>query len=132
MDLVLRCYFKNFGGRSLSFAFSLSDITRYYLLYRELMAHWIAVTGLSTCHVRYESLVTKTEGEAGKLIRFLGLKWDPAVLKFYEPGVAQSAAQTPIRCPMHKREVGAWRNYADGLADILCHLPVDQYERGSF
>ena len=129
-DLALRCYLKNFAGRSLSFAFSLGDIVRYYVSYRDLMIHWRAISGLSTYDLRYETLVSEPEEEAGRLIRFLGLDWNDSVLRFYEPGVAKSAAQTPVRCPLHRREVGAWRNYANHLEDMLRGLSVAEYERG--
>jgi hypothetical protein len=130
MDLVLRCYFKNFAGRSLSFAFALEDIARYYLLYSELMAHWARVLSLSLHVLRYESLVTDPATETARLLDFLGLPWDPTCLRFHEPGVATSAAETPVRRPLDDREVGAWKNYRDHLEGIARQLPVEEYEHG--
>ncbi len=132
LDLVLRCYFKNFAGRSLSFAFSLDHIARYYLSYRSLMLHWEAVSGLPVYLLRYESLVTDPEQETAGVLKFLGLPWDPACLRFYETGVATSAGPTPIRRPLDQREVGAWTHYAAGLSDVSGRLPVAEYEHGGF
>lgn len=130
MDLVLRCYFKNFAGRSLSFAFALEDIARYYLLYSELMAHWTQVLSLKVHVLRYESLVTDPATETARLLDFLGLPWDPMCLRFHEPAVATSAADTPVRRPLDDREVGAWKNYRDHLEGIARQLPVEEYEHG--
>jgi hypothetical protein len=131
-DVALRCYLKNFAGRSLSFAFALADIARYLLLYRELMTHWSAVSGLGICNVRYESLVARPEAEADRLIRFLRLDRDASVPGSCEAGVAESPAGTQVRRPLHDREVGGWRRYEEELASILPDLPVAEYERGGF
>lgn len=132
LDLVLRCYFKNFAGRSLSFAFSVEDTVRYYGLYRDLMRHWATVAGPAIHVVRYEDLARDTEAQARGLIEFLGLDWDAACLDFYRAGVASSAAQTPIRCPLHEQEIGTWKNYSERLADAARALPVAEYEHGGF
>jgi tetratricopeptide (TPR) repeat protein len=132
LDLVLRCYFKNFAGRSLNFAFSLEDLARYYGQYRQLMCHWSRVSGLSTYVLRYESLIADAPGESRRLIDFLGLDWDPRCLEFYLPGVATSAAQTPVGRPLTDREVGAWKHYSAELRAVAGSLPVTEYESGGF
>ncbi|UCC13586.1 MAG: sulfotransferase [Gammaproteobacteria bacterium] len=132
MDLVLRCYFKNFAGRSLRFAFSLEDLVHYYGLYRRLMGHWMRVSGLSTYILRYESLIEDTAGETRRLIDFLGLDWEPRCLEFYNAGVATSAAQTPIRRPLNDREVARWKHYSDQLGVAAESLHVAEYESGGF
>lgn len=132
MDLALRCFFKNFAGRSLNFAFALEDIVRYYLMYRELMSHWTSVTSIRMHVLRYESLVTDTATETARLLEFLDLPWDSACLRYFEPGVATSVADTVIRSPVHDREVGAWRHYKEPLAEVAGRLPVREYESGGF
>ena len=132
LDLVLRCYFKNFAGRSLNFAFSVQDLVRYYGQYRQLMRHWSSVSGLSTHVLRYESLIADAPGEIRRLIDFLGLKWDPCCLDFYTPGVATSAAQTPGRRPLNDREVGGWKHYSAELRAAAGSLPVVEYESGGY
>jgi hypothetical protein len=132
LDLILRCYFKNFAGRTLSFAFSLDDLVRYFGLYRALMQHWADASGLRTHLLRYEDLVEDTEGEARRLVAFLGLDWDPACLRYYEPGVARSAAPTPVRRPLDDREIGAWKHYEGGLSPIAGRLPLEQYDDSGF
>jgi len=132
LDLLVSCYFKNFAGRSLSFAFSTADIARYFLSYRDLMNHWRDVSGLAVHVLRYESLVSEPEREIRQLLRFLDLPWDDACLRFHEPGVARSAGPTPVRRPMDPHEVGRWRHYADYLSDMARRLPVAEYADQGF
>lgn len=132
LDLLVRCYFKNFAGRSLGFAFSTADIARYFMSYRDLMNHWRDVSGLAVYMLRYESLVSEPEREIRRLLRFLDLAWDDACLRFYEPGVASSAGSMPVRRPLHPGEVGAWQHYADHLSDVARLLPVAEYENDGF
>jgi tetratricopeptide (TPR) repeat protein len=131
-DLALRCYAKNFAGRSLAFATDLADIARYLAVYRRLMRHWSAVGGLATYTLRYEALVRAPEGEIRRLLDFVGVGWDERCLRFFEPGVATSASDTPVRRPLNDRETGAWRHYRDLLAPVLPELGCEEYghERG--
>jgi len=132
LDLLLRCYLKNFAGRSLSFAFSREHIARYFLCYRDLMNHWREVSGLSIYMLRYESLVSDPETQIRGLLHFLDLPWDANCLRFHEPGVARSAGPTPVRRPLDSGEVGAWRHYVAALSAVSGCLPVAEYERGGF
>lgn len=132
LDLLVRCYFKNFAGRSLSFAFSTGHIARYFMSYRDLMSHWQDVSGLGLHELRYESLVAEPEREIRRLLRFLDLPWDDACLRFHEPGVARSAGPTPVRRPLGAGEIGAWKHYAAYLQDMISLLPVAEYENGGF
>lgn len=112
-DLALRCYFKNFAGRTLAFSFSTGAIGRWLAAYREAMAHWRRVSGLAIHELRYEALVADPEREIRALVDFAGLDWDPACLAFHRPGVATSAAPLTVHTPIHSREVGGWRAYRD-------------------
>jgi Tfp pilus assembly protein PilF len=132
LDLLLRCYFKNFAGRSLSFAFSTEHIARYFRSYRDLMVHWREVSAIPVYQLRYEALVSDPAAEVGRLLDFLDLPWDPVCLRFYEPGVARSAGPTPVRRPLDSGEIGAWKHYADQLSRVSGRLPVAEYENGGF
>lgn len=132
LDLALQCFFKNFAGRSLSFAFDLGDIKRYLCCYRSLMTHWHEVCTLSIHVLRYESLVTDMEAEARKLVAFAGLRWSDLCTRFYQEGVATSEADTPIREPLDDREVGGWMHYREHLAPLRDALGVTEYEHGEF
>jgi tetratricopeptide (TPR) repeat protein len=128
LDLALRCYFKNFAGRSLAFSFNLDSVVRYMRQYQRMMAHWQNVSSLAIHESRYESLVTAPETGARKLVQFVGLPWDDACLRFYEDGVATSASDTPVRQPLDDKEVDGWKHYQGRLETYSGVLDVAGYE----
>ncbi len=117
-DLALRCYFKNFAGRSLGYTTELGDIAAYYRDYRRLMDHWERMPDLSLTNVEYERLVADPEATARSLLAFLSLDWDDACREYYRPGVATSASDTTLTEPLDTREVGGWRRYAAWLTPL--------------
>ncbi|MGI9264888.1 MAG: sulfotransferase [Gammaproteobacteria bacterium] len=128
LDLALRCYLKNFAGRSLAFTFSLETIARYIQQYQRMMSHWCSVSSLAIYESRYERLVCDPVTETRRLVDFLALPWDDSCLRFYEAGVATSASDTPIRRPLSQDEVGGWRHYEDRLGVYASRLDAAAYE----
>ena len=83
IDTCLSCYFQRFAT-ALNFTLDLSDLAHYYGEYRRITAHWRAV--LPPGHildVPYEELVADQETWSRKMLRFIGLEWDPRVLEFH-------------------------------------------------
>ena len=76
--------------------------------------------------VRYEDLVGDFAGETGRILAFLGLPWDDAVLEYAERAKGRSIA-TPsyhqVVQPIYRRSVDRWRNYR-GAFDAA--LPILQ------
>jgi len=131
LDLALRCWLKNFAGRSLAFTFELESMVGYFQRYQRLMRHWREVSKLAMFELPYEALVKNPERYTRQLVEFIGLEWDSRCLRFYQPGVATSAADTPVRQPLSSREVGAWRHYRPGLEPFAEALDVAGYEHGT-
>jgi tetratricopeptide (TPR) repeat protein len=129
LDLALRCYFKNFAGRSLAFSFDLDSIVRYIQQYQRMMAHWQSVSSLAIYESRYERLVGDPVAETRRLVEFMGLPWDDACLRFYEAGVATSESDTPVRRPLNDEEVGGWLHYKDRLGSYSSLLDAAGYDR---
>lgn len=77
---------------------------------------------LDLSEVRYEALVADFESEIRKIISFLGLEWDDAVLD-YRKTAAKRAIRTPsVRQVVEKpyaTSIGKWRNYREGMASAL-------------
>lgn len=131
LDLALRCWLKNFAGRSLAFTFDLAAMAAYFGQYRVMMDHWRRVSGLRMLDLPYEGVVGDPETWSRRLVEFTGLEWDPRCLRFYEPGVASSAGDTPLREPLSDREVGSWRRYARWLRPLFEDLDSDGHGRQS-
>lgn len=125
VDTCLSCYTKLFAGEQ-SFAYDLAELGRFWLDYRRLMAHWRAVLPPgSMLEVEYEAVVDDLEGEARRMLDFLGMGWDPAVLRFHEtPRVVRTASRNQVRRPLYRTSVGRWRPYAAHLGPLLDTLGV--------
>jgi tetratricopeptide (TPR) repeat protein len=110
-DVCLSCYFHRFTEGHL-YAYDLADCRIRALQLERLEAHWLGVLPLQILVIDYEKLVEDLEGESRRLMKFLGLEWEPACLDFHlteRPVLTASAWQ--VRQPLYTRSVGRWRNY---------------------
>jgi len=61
--------------------------------------------------------------QSRRLLEFLGLPWEEAVLRFHEnaaPSATASAVQ--VRQPVHQASVGKWRSHATRLTVLRDRL----------
>lgn len=115
-DLCLSNFFTLFTEGNL-FSRDLRHCARRAAALDRLMAHWRAVLALRMHEVRYEALIADPEGETRRLVDFLGVDWDPAVLDFHKTARAITTAPVwEVRQPLFDRGVGRWRAYAAPLA----------------
>ena len=119
------CYamYKTLFRAGYPFSYSLQDVGRYYIAYRELMDHWRQAIPDSFLDVDYEQLVTNQEGETRRMLHYLDLGWEDDCLNFHRhdgPSATASAAQ--VRQPIYSSSVGLWRKYARQLAPFANKL----------
>ncbi len=82
IDTCLSCYFQELP-LTLNFAMDLDDLTHYYKEHRRLIDHWRAVLPPgSILDVPYESVVADQEAWTRRILEFIGLDWNDAVLEF--------------------------------------------------
>jgi tetratricopeptide (TPR) repeat protein len=126
VDTCLSCYTKLFGGEQ-PFTYELTELGTFYGYYERLMAHWRSVLPAERfIEVDYESVVDDFEGEARRLIAFLGLPWDGACLNFHENRrVVRTASVNQVRQPIYRTSKGRWTSYAAYLAPLLETLGVE-------
>ncbi|MFM0593946.1 tetratricopeptide (TPR) repeat protein [Paraburkholderia bryophila] len=126
VDTCLSCYTRQFGGEQ-PFTFDQAELGAFYRSYEGLMAHLRDVLPAERfIEVDYESVVDDLEGEARRLIAFLGLPWDDACLNFHENRrVVRTASVDQVRQPIYKTSRGRGRQYADHLGPLLSALGVD-------
>lgn len=81
------------------------------------------VLGADVLELRYEDLVADLDAHARRLIEFLGLPWDDAVLSFHEHarkrGYISTPSYTQVIEPINARAVGRAQAYAAWLAPAL-------------
>jgi tetratricopeptide (TPR) repeat protein len=102
------------------FTFELSDIARYYLAYRKLMAHWNKVLPGRIVEVRYEDVVASQEGVTRRLIADCGLDWEDACLApERNAGASLTASAAQVRQKVYNSSVGLWRAYEEELQPLV-------------
>jgi tetratricopeptide (TPR) repeat protein len=122
LDTCLSCYFQSFSGEH-PYAYSLSDLGKYYRLYRKLMEHWKKVLRIPVYELSYESLVQNQEQETRKLLAFCGIEWNDACLDFHNTRrTVSTASYDQVRKPMYTKSIGRWRQYEQHLGPLIDEL----------
>mgnify|MGYP001109495897 CR=1 FL=1 len=83
-------------------------------MYAEVMGLWLAYRdrlGLAHIETRYEDLVADPEASMRRLIEFLGLPWDVAVLEGGGTRVANTPSFRAVGGAVHTKAAGRWRRY---------------------
>ncbi|MEM6834383.1 MAG: sulfotransferase [Sphingomonadales bacterium] len=118
-DTGLSIYCQNFNPDQ-RWATDLSDIAYYWQGYQRLMEHWREVSGLKILEIAYEETVRDIETQAQKLLAFLELDWDPAVLSFHEQDRAvQTPSRWQVRQPLYTGSRGKWQRYEKHLEPLM-------------
>ncbi len=125
-DVVLSCLMQDFAANlAMSSFYSLEDAAA---LYEQVMAGWLhfrRTLPLAAHDLRYESLIADVPGEAARLLDFLGLPWDDAVLE-HTAHARRRAINTPsyqqVVQPVYQSARGRWQRYAGPMAAVLPRL----------
>ena len=118
----LSCFKQHFG-QGHEFAYSLTDLGRYYADYVELMAHWDEVLPGKVHRVIYEDLVADPEAQIRALLEHLDLPFEEACLKFHENArLVRTASAEQVRKPIFTEALDHWRHYEDGLGPLKLAL----------
>ncbi len=119
------CYamYKTLFRDGYPFSYDLTEIARYYVAYRRLMAHWERTLPGRIHTLHYESLVADHDVETRGLLAFCGLEWEAACANFHlNPAPTTTASASQVREPLHARSVALWRNYERQLAGLRAQL----------
>lgn len=122
LDTCVSCYTQHFAEAH-AYSSDLAILGRYYRSYERLMRHWADVLPVTIHEIRYEELVSDTEGEARRLIEALGLEWQPACLDFHKSRrVVKTPSLWQVRQPVYDSSVGRWRRYERHLGALIASL----------
>ena len=122
-DVVLSCFMQGFDlNEAMRHFLSLEETARYYTAVMQVGADSAQALGQRVHTIRYEDVVADTEGEARKLLEFLGLPWEPAVLEF-SAKTRGKRINTPsyhqVAEPIYTRAKERWKKYQSQLAPVL-------------
>lgn len=119
VDTCLSC-FQNPLNDSHAYSKDLTHLGLYYREYKRLTDHWKKVLPLKIYDSNYEEFTADFEGEARKIIDFLGLPWDEACLKFHESGrTVRTFSRQQVRSAVNRGSVERWRRYEKELKPLL-------------
>lgn len=128
MDTCFSIYKKIFTHGH-QYAYDLQELGQSFLLYRRLMRHWEKVLPGRFMELCYENLVTDQEDQTRRLLAFCGLEWHEGCLHFeHNRRPVQTASAVQVRQPLHRRSVGCWKHYEQGLQPLLALLQPCQEE----
>lgn len=122
-DVVLSCYQQCFGINVATLQFlELESAADYFDAVMDLMLECRKRLKLDLLQVEYRDVVADLEQEAKRMAAFLGLSFEPAMLRYDETArtraIASASARQVIN-PIYERSVGRWRRYARDLAPVL-------------
>jgi hypothetical protein len=125
VDTCLSCYTKQFAGGQI-FSYEQNELGQFYQGYLKLMAHWRAVLPAERfLEVDYEAVVDDLEGQARRLVDFVGLPWDEDCLRFHDTRrMVRTASVMQVRQPIYRSSKGRWHAYAAHLQPLLAALGV--------
>ena len=120
VDTCVSCFTRLFN-RHQDATYELNELGRHYATYARLMQHWRAVLPVgSFMEVQYEDIVADMQGQARRLIDWVGLPWDDACLEFHKTERnIRTASVTQVRQPIYSSSVERWRHYEKYLGPLL-------------
>jgi hypothetical protein len=123
VDTCVSCFTRLFN-RHQDATYDLAELGKHYMNYDRLMQHWrTLLPANSFLEVQYEDIVADMEGQARRLIEYIGLGWDDSCLAFHKnKRNIRTASVTQVRQPIYKSSVERWRHYEAYLGPLLKEL----------
>ena len=111
--------FKNFFSGSLFFSNSLTDIGKFYLMYKETMNHWTEKYPDLIYNIEYSKLIENPKSEIEKLLQFCKLNWDEKCLNHHNNKRSiKTASSTQARKPIYKTALTASNKFDKYLGEL--------------
>ena len=123
MDTCYSNYKNFFTGNSLGFTYNLDNLGTYYNLYEELMVFWNNKYPNEIYNLKYEKLISQSEEEIKKLLKFCGLSWDVNCLQHQNnKKIVATASLAQVRSPIYKTSLKNWENYKQELNELFMKI----------
>ena len=123
---ALACCFSNYKqlfAFGQQYTYSIEDITRYYRMYVDLMAHWDQALPGKVLRVHHEDVVGNLEANVRRILEFCQLDFEPACVEFHEnKRRVHTASSEQVRQPINRDGVDQWRRYDAWLGPLKVAL----------
>ncbi|WP_336297781.1 sulfotransferase [Paucibacter sp. XJ19-41] len=85
-----------------------------------LMQHWQQLFPGEILEVNYEDVVADAEGQARRMLDYIGVGWEPQVLNFSElERPVKTASVWQVRQPIYATSKARWERYREHLAPLI-------------
>jgi predicted Zn-dependent protease len=122
----LACCFSNFKQLFASgqqFSYSIEDITRYYRMYVDLMAHFDAALPGRILRATYENVVEDLETNVRRILDHCELEFEPSCVDFHKTKRSvHTASSEQVRRPIFKEGLDQWRHFEPWLGPFEAAL----------
>lgn len=122
-DVCLSCFMQNFAfNEAMSIFYNLQASAQFYAKVMGLWNEFVSALPIDYHIVRYEDVVADFETETRKLLRFLELEWDDAVLDHTEHARNRGTINTPsyhqVTQPIYQHAKYRWERYANQMESV--------------
>ncbi len=121
-DIALSNYFTDYQAKhgGMGFAYDLTQTGEQLADHNLMMHHWNTVFPGEILEINYEDVVDDLEASARKMLAYIGVDWEPAVLRFNElERSVKTASVWQVRQPIYKTSKEKWKRYQDHLAPLI-------------
>ena len=110
-------------NKKLNYAYDLTELSKFYNLYLDLMNYWKISFPNYIYDIKYENIINNPKHEIFNLLKTCNLNWNPNCLNFHKnKRVIKTASDTQVRKKIYKSSLNSWKNfekYAYKLFDNL-------------
>lgn len=108
-----------------TYAHSLQGLGQFYSRYWELMQQWKRLFPDRILDVCYEDTVADVETQARRMLDFLDLPFQQAVLDYHKTErLVKTPSASQVREPIYRDSVEAWKKYESHLQPLLENLNI--------
>lgn len=121
-DIGISNYFTDYQAKhgGMGFAYDLKSIGEQLADHAFLMRHWDQVFPGEILEINYEDVIEDTEGQARKMLDYIGVDWEEQVLAFNElDRPVKTASVWQVRQPIYKTSKARWERYQDHLGPLI-------------
>ena len=121
-DIAISNYFTDYQGKhgGMGFAYDLEHIGEQLADHNLLMHHWQQIFPGEILEINYEDVVDDLAGSARKMLSYIGVDWQPRVLKFNElVRTVKTASVWQVRQPIYKTSKAKWQRYQTQLTPLI-------------
>ena len=117
--------FKNyFVNPKLNFAYNLSEISDFYILYSNLMKYWKNTLPKFIFDIKYEKIIENPNKEIHNLLKICNLPWNDNCLEFYNnKRPVKTASDIQVRKKIYNTSINTWKNHEKYLKKVFQGLP---------